>query len=296
MLSSQNILKETLLELIKETSTIIPDDIQKVILKSLKREVKNSSAKYALEIIKANMIMAKKKRQPLCQDTGTLLFFVSHPKGFHQTPFIKTACQAVVKATQMGHLRENSVDILTEKNNTLNLGSGHPAFHFHEYDKKSVEVRLILKGGGCENVGAQYALPHTKLMADRDLTGVRKVILDSVLKAQGMGCGPGVLGVCIGGDRSSGYMESKYQLLRTLDDINPCKIIANLEKEILSTANKLQIGPMGFGGNTTLLGVKIGLLNRLPASYFVSISYMCWAYRRQGMRINIRGKSLGYLY
>ena len=143
----------------------------------------------------------------------------------------------------------------------------------------------MLKGGGCENVGAQYTLPNSALAAGRDLAGARKVILDAVVKAQGKGCGPGVLGICIGGDRGSGYIESKEQLLRSLTDKNPIKELANLEKSIVETANKLGIGPMGFGGKTTLLGCKIGHLNRLPASYFVSISYMCWAYRRQGVTL-----------
>jgi fumarate hydratase class I len=154
----------------------------------------------------------------------------------------------------------------------------------------------MLKGGGCENVGAQYSLPHTPLEAGRDLDGVRKVVLDAIHKAQGKGCGPGVLGVCIGADRGAGYMESKEQLLRKLDDKNPNKELAKLEKDIVETANKLGIGPMGFGGKTTLLGCKIGVLNRLPASFFVSISYMCWAYRRQGVIMNAKNQIKGWLY
>ncbi|NCN95720.1 MAG: fumarate hydratase, partial [Bdellovibrionales bacterium] len=145
--------------------------------------------------------------------------------------------------------------------------------------------RLMLKGGGCENVGAQYALPYNELGAGRDLAGARKVILDAIQKAQGKGCGPGVLGVCIGGDRGAGYVHSKEQLLRRLDDTNSIKELADLEKEIVTTANTLGIGPMGFGGKTTLLGCKIGVLNRLPASFFVSVSYMCWAYRRLGITL-----------
>ncbi len=294
--SPEKKMEDTLLELIRVTSTVIPDDVQKVILKALKKEEKQTSAEYALKIIKANIEMAKKKSQPLCQDTGTILFYVSHPKGFHQSAFIKIAQSATIKATELGYLRQNSVDSLTNKNDSMNVGLGHPSFHFHEHNKKSLEVRLMLKGGGCENVGAQYSLPYTPLNANRDLDGVRKVILDAICNAQGKGCGPGVLGVCIGGDRGAGYVESKEQLLRSLDDKNQIKELAKLEKDIVETANKLGIGPMGFGGKTTLLGCKIGVLNRLPASFFVSISYMCWAYRRQGMKISQDGKCLGYLY
>jgi len=273
----------SLLELIRMTSAELPNDVQKVILEALAREEANTSAEYAMNIIKANIDLAMKKSQPLCQDTGTILFFVNHPVGFRQGEFTKVLHNAVRKATEVGYLRQNSVDSLTGENKCMNVGLGHPDIHFHEHEKNTLEIRLVLKGGGCENVGAQYALPHTELGAGRDLDGVRKVILDAVQKAQGKGCGPGVLGVTIGGDRGAGYVNSKEQLLRRLDDESQIEELAALEKDIVSTANELGIGPMGFGGKTTLLGCKIGVLNRLPASYFVSISYMCWAYRRHGV-------------
>ena len=275
----------SMLELIRKTSVEIPSDVQKVILEALEREEANTTAEYAMGIIKANIELAKKKSQPLCQDTGTILFFVNHPVGFKQGEFTKVVHKAVVKATEVGYLRQNSVDSLTGKNETMNIGPGHPDIHFHEHSKDTVEISLMLKGGGCENVGAQYALPQTGLGAGRDLAGVRKVILDAIQKAQGKGCGPGVLGVTIGGDRGSGYVKSKEQLLRRLDDTNSHPDLASLEKDIVETANTLGIGPMGFGGKTTLLGCKIGTLNRLPASYFVSISYMCWAFRRLGVSL-----------
>jgi fumarate hydratase class I len=290
------VLQNSLIELIKITSAVLPDDVQKVILQALKREEKNTTAEYAMNIIKANIDLAKKKSQPLCQDTGTVLFYISHPVNFDQNKFTAIIHKAVVKSTELGYLRQNSVDSLTGENSGMNIGLGHPSIHYHQHNKKSIEVKLMLKGGGCENVGAQYSLPHTPLNAGRDLDGVRKVILDAVHKAQGRGCGPGVLGVCIGADRGAGYIESKEQLLRKLDDKNSIKELAMLEKEIVETSNKLGIGPMGFGGKTTLLGCKIGVLNRLPASFFVSISYMCWAYRRQGIEIGSKNKISKWLY
>lgn len=294
--STAGVLLNSLVELIRVTSAELPNDIQKVILEALAREEKNTTAEYAMNIIKANIELAKKKSQPICQDTGTILFFVSHPAGFNQTKFADTLRKAVLKATQVGYLRQNSVDSLTGKNETMNIGLGHPSIHFHEHSKKTVEVKLMLKGGGCENVGAQYSLPNTELGAGRDLDGCRKVILDAIQKAQGKGCGPGVLGICIGGDRGAGYIESKEQLLRRLDDKNEIKELASLESDIVETANKLGIGPMGFGGKTTLLGCKIGVLNRLPASYFVSVSYMCWAYRRQGISLKANNQINSWLY
>ena len=289
-----------LLDLIRLTSAELPDDVQKVVLEALAREEKNTTAEYAMKIIQANIELAIKKSWPLCQDTGTILFFVSHPPGFHQGPFISAVKQAVRLATEKGYLRQNSVDTLTGENKCMNVGPGHPDIHFAEYpegkNKKNLEIRLMLKGGGCENVSSQYSLPNMSLEAGRDLDGVRKVILDGIVKAQGKGCGPGVLGVCVGGDRGSGYRNAKEQLLRPLDDINPNKQLRELEQDIVETANTLGIGPMGFGGKTTLLGCKIGVLNRLPASYFVSISYMCWAYRRRGVEMSPDLQIIRWIY
>lgn len=288
--------EESLLKLIEKTSTQIPDDVSRVILKALKKEEKNTTAEYALNIIKNNIDLAKKKIQPLCQDTGTVIFYFKIPEGFGQSALKKATEKAVLKATKLGLLRQNSVDTLTGKNDSMNIGPGHPTFYFEEHKRKTLEVRLVLKGGGCENVGAQYALPHTELGAGRDLEGVRRVILDAVQKAGGKGCGPGVLGVCIGGDRASGHSHAKKQLLRTLDDQNEIKELKKLEDDIVKQANELGIGPMGFGGKTTLLGCKVGVLNRLPASYFVSISYMCWAFRRQGFVLSSEGAIKSELY
>ncbi len=291
-----NSLSDSLIELIRRTSAEIPDDVQQTILAALEREKEGTIAEAALKIIEQNIELARRKSQPLCQDTGSVLFFVDVPVGLDQIAFADAARDAVREATRRGYLRQNSVDSLTGKNDGTNVGPGAPVFHFHQWREPGIRVRLMLKGGGCENVGAQYALPHTGLKADRDLAGCRKVILDAVLQAQGKGCGPGVLGVCIGGDRATSYAHSKEQLLRKLDDRNPVPELDTLEQDVLQTANELGIGPMGFGGRTTLLGVKIGALNRVPASYFVSVSYMCWAFRRQGATLDADGAVTDWLY
>lgn len=289
-------LLNSLIELIRRTSAEIPDDVHKAILASLENEKKGTIAENAMKIIDQNIALAKSKSQPICQDTGSILFYVDCPVGFDQITFADTAREAVKLATKKGFLRQNSVDSLTGKNDGTNVGPGAPAFHFHQHRSSEVSVRLVLKGGGCENVGAQYSLPAEKLKANRDLDGCRKAILDAVLQAQGKGCGPGILGVCIGGDRATGYELSKTQFLRKLEDRNAVPELDALEQDILKTANELGIGPMGFGGKTTLLGVKICAANRLPASYFVSISYMCWAYRRQGVTLDSAGRIGNWLY
>jgi len=287
---------ESVIEIVRRTSAEIPDDVQRGILVALENEKKDTIAENAMKIIERNIALAREKSQPLCQDTGSVLFYVNCPAGFDQLAFKETACRAVTEATGRGYLRQNSVDSLTGKNDGTNVGLGAPAFHFHQHRAEHVEVRLMLKGGGCENVGAQYSLPNTPLKANRDIDGCRKVILDAVQQAQGKGCGPGILGVCIGGDRATGYEHSKTQFLRMLDDQNENSELADLETNILTTANKLGIGPMGFGGNTTLLGVKICAANRVPASFFVSISYMCWAFRRQGAALGGEGEVKNWLY
>ncbi len=287
---------DSLIELIRITSTVVPEDVQRVLRDSMKNEVKDTTASYAMGIIKDNIDLAKIKSQPLCQDTGTVIFFVYHPPGFRQNDFKDLIKKSVTKATQAGYLRQNSVNSLTGENAGTNLGEGHPSIHFYEHKGKEIEVKLVLKGGGCENVSAQYSLPDTTLGAGRDLEGVRKVVIDSVHKAQGKGCGPGALGVCVGGDRADSAYYAKKQLLRKLDDKNPHSELNKLEKEIVETCNKLGIGPMGFGGKTTLLSCKITSANRVPASFFVSISYMCWAFRRQGIVLDKNLKIKKWLY
>jgi len=289
-------LKDSVIEIIRRTSAELPDDVQRAIVNSLEREKKGTIAESALKIIEKNIELAKQKSQPICQDTGSIIFYVDCPVGFDQIGFEEAARAAVTEATKKGYLRQNSVHSLTGVNDGTNVGAGSPTIHFHQHRSPEVNVRLVLKGGGCENVGAQYSLPNEKLNANRDLDGCRKVILDAVLQAQGKGCGPGILGVCIGGDRATGYEFSKQQFLRTLEDRNSVPELDKLEQDLLNTANELGIGPMGFGGKTTLLGVKLCAANRLPASFFVSISYMCWAYRRQGATLNSAGAIEKWLY
>ncbi len=290
------ILQANLLELIRRTSAELPDDVKRGVRKGLRKEKKNSTGQYALQVINDNIIMAKDKSQPLCQDTGVIICYAELPAWCDEKTFRKTYERAVVQATKIGYLRQNSVDSITGENSGTNLGPGSPSFHFHPAKGKSLTVRMMLKGGGCENMSTQYSLPDNRLGAGRDLEGVRKCLLDAVVSAQGKGCGPGILGVCIGGDRGSGYIAAKETLFRLLDDKNEDKRLAKMERQVLKEANELNIGPMGFGGETTLLGVKITHQNRVPASFFVSIAYMCWAFRRNGIQMSQSGKISRWLY
>jgi len=277
-------LSEHILELIRLTSTDLPQDVEKALRSALEREAPGSAAYGALDTVLKNVKLSRANSTPICQDTGTPIFYVYHPEGWSNRKLRQQIEAAVVQATKNSYLRPNSVDSLSGKNSGNNLGGGYfPSVHFEEVDGDTLTIDLMLKGGGCENVGAQYSLPHNQLGAGRDLAGVRKVVLDAVYQAQGQGCAPGILGVAIGGDRGSSYYASKEVLFRQLDDSNPDPNLATLENRLTEEANQLGIGPMGFGGQTTVLGTKITHLNRLPASYFVTVSYMCWAYRRRRM-------------
>src|SRR5947209_7773667 len=287
-----------ILELIRRTSAYLPADVSAVLDLHRALESPGTSADLALQLVAQNITLAKARSAPICQDTGTITFYVTTPVGFDQLELCDACCDAVADATARGFLRQNSVDSVTGRNTGNNLGPGSPVFHWHQHRKDTVDIRLVLKGGGCENMSAQYSLPATVggKRADRDLEGVRACVLDAVWQAQGKGCGPGFLGVCIGGDRATGYDFAKEQLLRELDDTNPVPELAALEARILDEANRLDIGPMGFGGKLTVGSCKVGARNRLPASYFVSVAYMCWAFRRRGVVLDASGEAVEWLY
>lgn len=297
-MSRRDRLQSQVLELIRRTSAYLPQDVNQVLEMHRALEMQGSKADFALRLVAANIALAKQRSAPICQDTGTITFYIRTPVGFDQLELQDICCDAVVEATARGYLRQNSVDSVTDHNSGNNLGPGSPVFHWHQHRKDHVDIRLILKGGGCENMSAQYSVPVTLngKRADRDLDGVFTCIMDAVWQAQGKGCGPGFLGVCIGGDRATGYEHAKEQLLRTVDDFNPDPKLAELEVRVLKAGNKLQIGPMGFGGNLTIGSCKIGTRNRLPASFFVSVAYMCWAFRRRGVMLDCDGEVLDWLY
>ena len=291
---------ESIVQLITKTATDLPPDVRAAMANALATEDKTSRAGQALAIIAQNIDTAESCEAPICQDTGMPTFEVHVPVGANQIWMRAQIREAVAEATRRGKLRPNSVDSITGENSGTNLGPGTPIIHFDQWEEHDIEVKLILKGGGCENTNAQYALP-TELdhlgRADRSLEGVRKCILHAVWKAQGKGCSPGAVGVCVGGDRTSGYLHAKEQLFRTLDDTNTDPRLARLEASIMDEANRLAVGPMGFSGKTSLIGCKIGALNRLPASFFVSVAYDCWAFRRLGVRLDATtGEITSWLY
>jgi fumarate hydratase class I len=278
-------LTDHFVELIRRAATDLPPDVEQALVEAKRQEEAGSAAESALEMILRNVALARAQSTPVCQDTGTPIFEIYYPVGVSTSQIASHVNQACVVATERSYLRPNAVDSLTGKNSGNNTGLDFPTLHFHEWSGETIRAELLLKGGGSENVGAQYKLPDGKLGAARDLEGARKVVLDAVYQAQGKGCAPGILGICLGGDRGSGYVKAKQTLLRPLDEPNENPTLAAFEQRLLQDINELGIGPMGFGGRTTVLGVKVAVQHRLPACYFVSIAYMCWAARRAKMVI-----------
>ena len=279
----------SLLELITQTSTNLPPDVRAAMAQTLVVETPSTQSCQALNIIATNIDMACDDSAPICQYTGMPFFLIHTPAGVNQIYLRKAVQDAVAEATRRGKLRPNSVDSITGKNSGNNLGPETPIIHFEQWEQDAIEIRLLLKGGGCENKNIQYSVPceldHLG-RADRNLEGIRKCILHAVWQAQGQGCSPGALGVAIGSDRAHGYLLAKNQLFRTLDDVNPDPVLAQLESDIMEHANRIGVGAMGFGGRASLIGCKITAANRLPASFFVSVAYDCWAYRRLGIWID----------
>lgn len=287
-----NAFKQSIRDLITDTSSNLPPDVRKAIKIAQQSESNGTRSAMALETIATNIDMACDNVGPICQDTGMPTFFIHTPVGANQIEMKQWIREAISESTKAGILRSNSVDSLTGKNSGDNLGAGTPVMHWEQWENSDeIEVKLILKGGGCENKNIQYSLPmeldHLG-KAGRTIDGIRKCILHAVWQAQGHGCAIGAVGVCVGGDRASGYEHAKMQLFRMIDDVNPNTELAALEKYVMENANKLKIGTMGFGGNSTLIACKIGAQNRLPASFFVSVAYDCWAFRRQGVVLDAK--------
>jgi fumarate hydratase class I len=273
--------------LIKETSSSLPEDVEKALKAAKRKESKGSSAAVILGTILENCALARREGTPLCQDTGTLTFFVD--SRLRRKVTVAAVQKAAALATANGWLRKNTIDAVSGRSYDDNCAEGAPVLHYVEADDPAdaPKVTLVMKGGGSENMSRQYSLPDGELGAGRDLEGVRKCILDAVVKAQGYGCAPGILGVCVGGDRATGFEVAKEQLLRPLDEPKRGDAtLRKLESKILKEANMLGIGPMGLGGKTTLLGVKIAARTRVPASFFVTVAYMCWACRRRSAVID----------
>ncbi|MBN1946882.1 MAG: fumarate hydratase [Bradymonadales bacterium] len=287
-------LTEVFVELTRRCATDLAPDVCGAIQAAVEREVEGSTARSTLEAILANVEVARTTSTPICQDTGTPVLWVSYPSRFSQLELEHQMLAAIRKASALSYLRPNAVDAVSGKNSGDNTGILFPTFHFHQWERRELQVEMMLKGGGSENVSIQYSLPDSSLKAGRNLEGVRRCVVDAVFRAQGQGCAPGFIGVGIGANRDTGYEVAKRALMRPADHEHPNPDLAALERRLLEDLNQLEIGPMGFGGRTTALGVKVGFAHRLPACYFVSVAYTCWALRRNTVIVSDSEVSYDY--
>jgi fumarate hydratase class I len=273
-------LQEEIVNLYKKAATSLPQDIEESLTQAAKTEKNGSTSKAALASILENIRIAREKERPLCQDTGVPVFFVKVPRKRSQIEVKNAILEATRIATEEIPLRPNAVDIISDKNSGNNTGIGFPVIYFEESPDNDITLDLMLKGSGCENVSQLYKLPLEELKAERDLDGVRRCALDAICRAQGRACPPYILGIGIGASRDQVTKLAKVQLMRDLEDTNSIMTLSELEKRLIAEINQLGIGPLGLGGKTTTLGVKIGANHRHPASYFVEVCISCWADRR----------------
>lgn len=271
-------LRDIIVELYIKTATSLPADVVKGLYRALSKE--RGVSKKVVSIIIDNINASKVKRRPVCQDTGVPIFYVEKPFLLKQSHIKNEIISGTKMATRIIPLRPNAVDIITNKNSGDNTGTGFPVIYFDEIEDNKLVISLMLKGAGSENISQLYKLPDENLKAERDFDGVKKCVVDAVYKAQGMGCPPYFIGVGAGATRDQVARLSKEQLMRKIHDKNKNSFLNDVEEDILNEINKLGIGPIGFGGKTTALSVKIGVNHRHPATYFVDVSISCWANRR----------------
>ena len=273
-------LRDGIVELYRKVATSLPPDVEESLKAAAVLEEKGSAAESALQVMIENVRLARDTVRPICQDTGVPVFYLKVPVGLSHNELRLTIDEATRIATERVPLRPNAVDVLTERNSGDNTGIGFPVVYFEETSSGTLTIDLMLKGGGCENVGQTYRLPVPELNAPRDLSGVGRCVVDAVQKAQGKGCPPYVIGVGVGAAKDQVTRLAKEQLMRKLGDVNKAGELASIEQMLVSEINRLGIGPQGLGGKTTALAVKIGVNHRHPASYFVDVSVSCWATRR----------------
>jgi fumarate hydratase class I len=273
-------LVDGIVELYKKVATSIPPDIEEALRDTLRLEQDGSNASKALEIILENIRLARHYTRPICQDTGVPIFAVKLPSGLVQRDIKEIILEATAIAVNKVPLRSNNIDIINDLPPDIDNNSGMPIINFSEHDRPSLIVDLMLKGAGCENAGRMYKLPDMSLNAQRDLDGIRRCVVDAVINIQGKACPPYTIAVGVGGSRDQVTALSKKLLFNKINIINPSPTLAKLEQTLLADINSLNIGTSGLSGAVTAFKVFIGAQKRHPASFFVDVSFSCWANRR----------------
>ena len=282
----EEIVENAAINLLRFAVTELPKDVKEALQKAYREET-SEAGKTQLKAILDNVELAEKTRTPMCQDTGTIIFYVKAGAEVKHLDKIENALRkATRRATTKVPLRPNAVDPFKQKNTGDNTGRNIPYINWEIVAGDTLEITVLPKGGGSENVCTMGML-----VPGEGINGLKKFVIDSVIKAGSKPCPPNILGVAIGGGSDIALKLAKKALLRPLDQPNPDPELAELEKELLEAANSTGIGPMGLGGKITVLGVKIDYAVRHPASYPAAVAFNCWAARRATARIYLDGNA-----
>jgi len=283
-LETAKIVESVAFNILKQAVIYLPDDVKQA-LKQAYVEETSETGKTQLKAILDNIELAEKYQAPVCQDTGTIIFYVkAGAKAKNLDKIEEALINATRKATKEVPLRPNSVDPFTQKNSGDNTGRYIPFLHWEIVPGDSLELTVMTKGGGSENVCVTGML-----VPGEGIKGLKKFVIDAVINAGAKPCPPNILGVAIGGGVDIAMKLAKKVLLKPLNEPNQNPEIAELEKEIFEAANMTGIGPMGLGGKTTVLGVHVDYAFRHPASFPAAVAFNCWAARRASARINADG-------
>lgn len=279
-----SIVEKVVFDLVKQAVVYLPDDVKSALLMASAEET-SEAGKTQLKTILENIALAEKNETPICQDTGTLIFYVKAGADFEGLDCVEEALvSATRKATSEVPLRPNAVNPFTQKNSGDNTGKGIPQIHWELVSGNSLELTVLTKGGGSENVTVLGMLNPSE-----GLKGLKRFVVDVVIQAGAQPCPPTILGVGVGGGADTAVSLAKKSLLKPIDEANDDPEIACLEREILEAANMTGIGPMGLGGKTTVLGVHVDYAFRHPASFPVAVAFNCWAARRASAVIHADG-------
>jgi fumarate hydratase subunit alpha len=284
MAEFKKVVEDTAFNLLKLAVVKLPSDIKEALNRAYKEET-SEAGRVQFEAILKDIELAEKDNTPLCQDTGIIIFYVKAGSKVKGLEAIEAALQnATRRATKEIPLRPNAVDPFTQKNSGDNTGQHIPYINWEITDSDYVEITAFPKGGGSENV-----CTIGMITPGEGVNGLKKFVIDAVIKAGAMPCPPTIVGVAAGGGSDISIKLAKASLLRPLNEPNPNPDLDRLEKELYEAANSTGIGPMGLGGKFTVLGVRIDYAHRHPASYPVAVAFQCWAARRSTARIHSDG-------
>ena len=270
-------IEDTIYQLYKQAAIVLGDDVKSALEDALKRE-DSDLGKLNIEAILKNIELAEEKSIPMCQDTGLPIIFVKLGK-VHVENLYEGIKKGVARATSEVPLRPNVVDPITRKNSG-NVGDKVPIVDIELIDEDYVEFTIMPKGFGSENNnGLKMALPA------EGIEGVKDFVVETALKAGGKPCPPIVVGVGIGGSSDMALKLGKKALLGKVGERNPDPTIAEMELECLERINKDGKGPMGLGGRTTALDVKILKMDTHTAGLPIGVVIQCWADRHATARL-----------